>query len=1477
MSKSKMNLQVIVIILFIIMAMGTTVVIARADTSEVPIDEDSEIPTREKIVVDDVTPGAPHDKSEEDLVQPEMVVAASEWDEVRSSAISWDTLQAEIDSALDGDVIDLSGLSTPEGGKAYTFIVGSNRTLTFKSNGSRIKKIAFVFNDNNNITIENMNIDTANNHVDANDSSKKGYSPLHFTGRGNILTLKGYNTILSGQTVHASGYGASIGVPSGAELTISNESNGELDAVSGVGGAGIGGGYDFAGGNITIAGGTITSRSSYWSVAFSGAGIGGGFHGEGGNITITGGKITTRGGAGGAGIGGGTERSGGNITITGGTIHSTGGLLGAGIGGGNSSAGGNIVIAGGSVCAISDAGIDNIGAGNSGTGGTLKNSAGEDVYLNTLTIPGKSNSAITAGSINGVACIDGMPTGGAYGIKNVSTDANGKVYFYLPISGNSGSTKESIRLTTGSNTGYVLYARGSMTMEKRLSLLDSNPQDWDEVEFYVNFSSLDTVNLSELSTPGDSLVYTINVNSGRSFALKGNGEQIENVAFVFKGNNTITIEDLNLKSANNHVDSNDSSKKGYSPLHFTGKNNILIFKGTNTVISGQTIDYSSFGAGIGVTKDAELTINTINGDTTSCLNATSGYRSVGIGNVDYSFMGSENFIINICGGTVNATGGVDGAGIGGKISKGMVNISGGTVNATGINGNIINISGGTVYSSGSGSGIGSIGLGTTTVNISGGTVTAIGGTKAAGIGAGFGTAFTTVNISGGIVTATGGLANAGIGGYGTKVNISGGRVTAVGGNGSYSNGKPGIGYEGSGGTINISGGTVIATGGAGYKESLGGSSYTYPSGSGISGGDNLVTISGGTVNAKGSTDIDGTVINGMGAPVFLNTLTLTNAINADIMAGSINGITCVADAADGIAYGIKDVKTDADGKVYFYLPASDETEMVSLTADGVVYSKRYQRLSDDNGHTLLVATEVTVTAPEDIIYGQLLSDPIATALMGGNNFTYSYSGTGGTSYGPTETKPSSVGSYVITATLVSETHSGIGTAEFSILPKALTSDMLTITGTCTYNGLAQTPDYTVADGSIILAPDTDYENVIYSNNIAAGTAALSITGKGNYSGSVSKSFHINKVQLTVTGSAINRVYNGSTTVDVHVTPTNKIGDDRITITAGGTLLDPNAGVDKPVIISGFQLTGEDAGNYIVPDAVTNSVTVNIDKAEEPSIASRTVRAYYNEASTGRTVNLAELIPADCGTTSYTVTSSNMLVTNINVDSNGKLTFDTDITNSARTEDITVKAIMQNYDDATINITVEFAEKRVPIDGDSDPIIIPDQGMKPEQPENSVVITTGNRDNGPARVLISRGFITGAIGKAISDTNTQGNAANGITVEMNVTMPKGAGSLSALLPRNSLNSLVEAGVERLTILGQTVNVSLGRKTLKLIQEQTSGTVTISITPLTSRLSGAKAIIGNRPIYEIKFSYVKDGKTVTIYAYSSGNVTVVLPNR
>ena len=227
---------------------------------------------------------------------------------------------------LENGSIEITATANAEGGTTQTVSQGgssaedSNPTIT--SNGNQTSNTVIInagAGTTANVTIKDTNISTGN-------------AAIKTEGKGNVnLNVEGINTVSSGDK-HAGVEKANDG-----NLTIGSESGeGELTANGGHGGAGIGGGYEGSGSDITITGGEITANGGGEA-----AGIGGGVLGSGSDITITGGEVTANGGWCGAGIGGGYKGSGSDVTISKDSrVEATGGdpcLLGgygAAIGGG---------------------------------------------------------------------------------------------------------------------------------------------------------------------------------------------------------------------------------------------------------------------------------------------------------------------------------------------------------------------------------------------------------------------------------------------------------------------------------------------------------------------------------------------------------------------------------------------------------------------------------------------------------------------------------------------------------------------------------------------------------------------------------------------------------------------------------------------------------------------------------------------------------------------------------------------------------------------------------------------------------------------------------------------------------------------------------------------------------------------------------------------------------------------------------------
>ena len=81
--------------------------------------------------------------------------------------------------------------------------------------------------------------------------------------------------------------------------------------------------------------------------------------------------------------------------------------------------------------------------------------------------------------------------------------------------------------------------------------------------------------------------------------------------------------------------------------------------------------------------------------------------------------------------------------------------------------------------------------------------------------------------------------------------------------------------------------------------------------------------------------------------------------------------------------------------------------------------------------------------------------------------------------------------------------------------KPITKATVTGLSAKTYTGKAIIQTLTVKSGSTTLKLDTDY-SVSYKNNTNAGTATVTITGKGNYAGTKTATFKINKANQAIT-------------------------------------------------------------------------------------------------------------------------------------------------------------------------------------------------------------------------------------------------------------------------------------------------------------------------------------------------------------------------
>lgn len=191
------------------------------------------------------------------------------------------------------------------------------------------------------------------------------------------------------------------------------------------------------------------------------------------------------------------------------------------------------------------------------------------------------------------------------------------------------------------------------------------------------------------------------------------------------------------------------------------------------------------------------------------------------------------------------------------------------------------------------------------------------------------------------------------------------------------------------------------------------------------------------------------------------------------------------------------------------------TKDSSSTSSQLVLTKTF----DATGN-LTPATVTAPTAKTGLEYNgtkQVLLASVATA--NGGTVQYSLDNSSWSTDIPTGTDAKTYTVYYMVKGDSTHSDSAVASISATIGPKDISSAMIGTIASQPYTGSAITPDPEVKDDTATLEKGKDY-TVSCTNNTNAGTATLTIKGKGNYTGTKDATFTINPAEqtLTVSGS-----------------------------------------------------------------------------------------------------------------------------------------------------------------------------------------------------------------------------------------------------------------------------------------------------------------------------------------------------------------------
>jgi hypothetical protein len=152
----------------------------------------------------------------------------------------------------------------------------------------------------------------------------------------------------------------------------------------------------------------------------------------------------------------------------------------------------------------------------------------------------------------------------------------------------------------------------------------------------------------------------------------------------------------------------------------------------------------------------------------------------------------------------------------------------------------------------------------------------------------------------------------------------------------------------------------------------------------------------------------------------------------------------------------------------------------------------------------------------------------------------------------------------------------------TVSKKQLSTNMIGITGIYTYTGNAITPNFSVADGSLLT--NSDY-SVAVTNNISAGTASVIIeaTSAGNYAGSATRSFTISKARPQGTPAYTKITSDGKTLADANLAlPSDGFKNPNSGKTVPGKLAWDDGNTKKVIGKAAYKwtFTPDDTNNYL---------------------------------------------------------------------------------------------------------------------------------------------------------------------------------------------------------------------------------------------------------------------------------------------------------
>ena len=387
----------------------------------------------------------------------------------------------------------------------------------------------------------------------------------------------------------------------------------------------------------------------------------------------------------------------------------------------------------------------------------------------------------------------------------------------------------------------------------------------------------------------------------------------------------------------------------------------------------------------------------------------------------------------------------------------------------------------------------------------------------------------------------------------------------------------------------------------------------------------------------------------------------------------------------------------------------------------------------------------------------------------------------------------------------------------------------------TYDGKAKTPAVTVKYSGNTLTADTDYE-VAYSNNTNAGTdtAKVTVTGLGDYEGTVEKTFSIAKASQSLQAEDLSVPFSGTAAIGVtgaqgKVTFTsdapevaavdadgnvtgNKIGTAGIKVSAAGNNNYLPAEKEITVTVTAAELKAEDV------TVAANGLTYN-GKAQKPAV---TVKYGSQTLAENTDYKVSYKNNTNAGTNTAEVTIAGM------DNFKGSVTKKFSIAKAA--QKLTASAVKTPVGKtATISVTGAKGTKTFKSANSTIAAVNSKTGVVTGKKVGTVKITVTSAATSNYKAASKT--VTATVLPAATTKITAENLATGIKVTWN----KVTGANGYILYRNNAKIATLSGNAKVTYTDSKANTNGTKYTYKVVAKASTGTSTLSKSLATYRLA------------------------------------------